>query len=351
MPLSMPTYCTSQVLWDLGCFQQSLRFSWRFSLQCHSLWTVKHRDIHDIRHSWCVLLLWCVETSQVKTIQLSVFLQSLAQQCYLFLVHWFVCFTCAHSSQHNQHNITMVEWTQTGAVHCHIRRAFLQCFNNQIYASLFHLAFCFHQHITSTSLHSHWLLWITHLIRQTMDCSSLHSVLLQSFVFHHPHHNTQGTRLLLLNNNEFQTWKWKTIWKDAKTKTRLSFHHSLYDSDISMSRVAELPKPLHLVLLCCYVCVCGSLRVRKRGKVNPSKWVVALFFGFPHFSSLSLNHSPPNHLSFHPLNNNPHTPHEHAGNAANGNTLVLFLFTTLTSTPSNSQPPSLHLFQPSLNTP
>ena len=33
-----------------------------------------------------------VETSQVKTIQLSVPHQSLAQQCHLFLVHWFVCY-------------------------------------------------------------------------------------------------------------------------------------------------------------------------------------------------------------------------------------------------------------------
>ena len=44
-------------------------------------------SIHDAR-----FLLWCVETSQVKTIQLSVPHQSLAQRCHLFLVHWFVCF-------------------------------------------------------------------------------------------------------------------------------------------------------------------------------------------------------------------------------------------------------------------
>ena len=64
-----------------------------------------------------------------------------------------------------------------------------------------------------------------------------------------------------------------------------------------------------------------------------------LCFWFSTLSSLSLNHFPPNHPSFPPLNNNsPHTPHEHAGNAVNDNTLALFLFTT----------PHHHFTRPSL---
>ena len=55
-----------------------------------------------------------------------------------------------------------------------------------------------------------------------------------------------------------------------------------------------------------------------------------LCFWFSTLSSLSLNHFPPNHPSFPPLinNNSPHTPHEHARNAVNDNTLALLLFTT-----------------------
>ena len=76
-----------------------------------------------------------------------------------------------------------------------------------------------------------------------------------------------------------------------------------------------------------------------------------LCFWFSTLSSLSLNHFPPNHPSFPPLinNNSPHTPHEHAGNAANDNTLALFLFTTphhhftRPSLPSHSPPHSSSL--------
>ena len=88
----MPTHCTGQVLRGLHCLSQKLKCALRFSLQFGCLWTVKHRAVNDIRRSWCMLLLRCVETSQVKTIQLSVLHQSLAQRCHLFLVHWFVCF-------------------------------------------------------------------------------------------------------------------------------------------------------------------------------------------------------------------------------------------------------------------
>ena len=64
-----------------------------------------------------------------------------------------------------------------------------------------------------------------------------------------------------------------------------------------------------------------------------------LCFWFSTLSSLSLNHFPPNHPSFPPLiNNNPHTPHEHAENAVSDNTLALFLFTT----------PHHHFTRPSL---
>ena len=42
-----------------------------------------------------------------------------------------------------------------------------------------------------------------------MDCPLLRSVLLQLFAFHHHHHRSQGTLLVLFNNNAFQTGKWK----------------------------------------------------------------------------------------------------------------------------------------------
>ena len=64
----MPTHCTDQVLSGLWSSLHRLRCTWHFSLQFYSLWTVKHRAVHDIRFSWWTLLLRCVETSQVKTI-------------------------------------------------------------------------------------------------------------------------------------------------------------------------------------------------------------------------------------------------------------------------------------------
>ena len=64
-----------------------------------------------------------------------------------------------------------------------------------------------------------------------------------------------------------------------------------------------------------------------------------LCFWFSTLSSLSLTHFPPNHPSFPSLtNNSPHTPHEHARNAVNDNTLALFIFTT----PSFHTPPPFH---------
>ena len=162
-------------------------------------------------------LLWCAHTSQVKTTQQSVPHQYFIKRCYLFLVHWLVCFhMCSFITTQSKHT-TMIEWTQTGTVHCHICCVICKCLNNQIQPPLFNLAFCFHQHITPTSLHSHWLLWITHVTHQTMDRTLLHSVLLSSFVFHHPHHRSQDAWQRLFNNNEFQTlketkWASLTIW-------------------------------------------------------------------------------------------------------------------------------------------
>ena len=96
------------------------------------------------------------------------------------------------------------------------------------------------------------------------------------------------------------------------------------------------------------MCDCGCLSERKkRGESQSVKVSCGFFrelqldlcFWFSTLSSLSLNHCPPNHPSFPPLNNNsPHTPHEDAGNAVNDNTLALFLFTT----------PHHHFTRPSL---
>ena len=82
----------------------------------------------------------------------------------------------------------------------------------------------------------------------------------------------------------------------------------------------------------------GGKSVRQRELWLFLELQLDLCFWFSTLSSLSLNHFPSNHPSFHPLNNSPHTPHEHAGNSVNDNTLTLFLFTT----------PHHHFTRPSL---
>ena len=78
-----------------------------------------------------------------------------------------------------------------------------------------------------------------------------------------------------------------------------------------------------------------------------------LCFWFSTLSSLSPTTFLQNHHSFPPLNNNsPHTPHEHAENAVNDNTLAFFLFATphhhftRPSLPSHSPPRVLTAHSP-----
>ena len=61
-------------------------------------------------------------------------------------------------------------------------------------------------------------------------------------------------------------------------------------------------------------------------------------FGFPLFLLFPSTTFLQTTLLSLPNNNSPHTPHEHAGNAVNDNTLALFLFTT----------PHHHFTRPSL---
>ena len=116
----------------------------------------------------------------------------------------------------------MIEWTQTGTVHCHIWRDFLQCLNNQIHASLFHLAFCFHQHITSKPLHSHWLLWIT---RDTSKFGLFFAALNASPIVCFSTSSSSFTRYSAASVQ--QQWvlnmKMETKWNDAKQKRDFHF--------------------------------------------------------------------------------------------------------------------------------
>ena len=204
----MPTHCTGQVLWALHCLSRKLKCIWHFFLQSDSLWTVKHRAIHDIRplmmHAF-VVMCWDLSSKAHSS-----FCSSSKPCTTMPLVSCqLVCLLSHVSIHHNSTNTTMFEWTQTGTIHCHKWGVLCKCLNNQIHASLFYLAFCFHKHFTVTSLHPHWLLWTTHVPRQIMDCPLLHSVLLQLFVSHRPHHHSQGTLLLWFKRKVFQTLKWK----------------------------------------------------------------------------------------------------------------------------------------------
>ena len=137
-------------------------------------------------------------------------------------------FTCAHSSQHNQHTTT-IEWTQTGTVYCHIWRALCKHIINQIHASLFHLAFCFHKHITH-----HIVAFTLAASNRTLDTSKKWTVLycaqcfsncLLSIIFIIVH------KVLCWFCSTTMRFKQENENEMKRTKTRLSFHHSLSVSD------------------------------------------------------------------------------------------------------------------------
>ena len=138
-------------------------------------------------------------------------------------------FTCTHSSQHSQYT-TMIEWTQTGTVHCNIWCVFRQCLNNQIHASLFHLAFCFHQHIT------HILAFTLAALNHTHDTSNnglSFAALSASPIVCFSSSSSSFSRYSADSVQKTMSFKHgnETKWNDAKQKTRHSFHHLLPGSE------------------------------------------------------------------------------------------------------------------------